>query len=117
VFETCGGAAIACDDNACGLASLVQWNAVAGHTYRIRVAGANGAEGDFQLTVQNPVQSFNTRPLPLAYNFNGMVHVGEAGQPDAPSGFRAISDRALNVDGGLNSFASGGVIGTTGIAY
>ncbi|MEM6795638.1 MAG: hypothetical protein AAF725_16800 [Acidobacteriota bacterium] len=37
--------------------------------------------------------------LPLDFNFNGMVHPGEEGQPDAADGFRAISDRALSVDG------------------
>lgn len=36
-------------------------------------------------------------PLTLDYNFNGMVHAGEAGLPDAPAGFRAISDRALDL--------------------
>jgi hypothetical protein len=43
--------------------------------------------------------------LPLAYNFNGMVHPGEAGLPDDPNGFRSISDRALIIDGNPGSFA------------
>ncbi len=42
-------------------------------------------------------------PLALDANFNGMVHTGEAGQPDAPNGFRSISDRALIVDGAAGS--------------
>ncbi|MEC8653310.1 MAG: hypothetical protein VXY92_12195, partial [Planctomycetota bacterium] len=43
-------------------------------------------------------QSF---PIPLAYNFNGMVHVGEGGLPDDPTGFRSISDRALDFRNGI----------------
>jgi hypothetical protein len=43
--------------------------------------------------------------IPLAYNFNGMVHPGEAGLPDDPNGFRSISDRALIIDGNPGSFA------------
>ena len=52
-------------------------------------------------------------PLVLDVNFNGMVHSGEDGQPDATDGFRSISDRALIVDGAsmsvgdLTSIASG----------
>lgn len=63
-------------------------------------------------------------PVALGYNFNGMVHPGEAGQPDAPDGFRSISDRALIIDGGgmslddLTSPASGlsyDINGTAGV--
>ena len=39
--------------------------------------------------------------VPLNYNFNGMVHANEAGQPDDPNGYRSISDRALNFSGGV----------------
>jgi len=46
---------------------------------------------------QSPVQ------VPLNYNFNGIAHAGEAGSPDSPSGFRSISDRALDFTGGVPS--------------
>jgi hypothetical protein len=39
--------------------------------------------------------------IPLNYNFNGIVHAGEAGNPDAPAGFRSISDRALDFSAGV----------------
>ena len=39
--------------------------------------------------------------VPLNYNFNGMVHANEGGQPDDPNGYRSISDRALNFSGGV----------------
>jgi hypothetical protein len=42
-----------------------------------------------------------TRQIPLNYNFNGVVHAGENGQPDAPAGFRSISDRALDFSAGV----------------
>jgi hypothetical protein len=44
-------------------------------------------------------------PLELTYNYNGMVHAGEDGQPDHPDGYRSISDRGLNVSGGSPSSA------------
>jgi len=40
-------------------------------------------------------------PIVLNYNFNGIVHAGEAGLPDDLSGFRSISDRALDFQAGL----------------
>jgi len=42
-------------------------------------------------------------PVPLNYNFNGIVHAGEAGLPDDPAGFRSISDRALDFSTGVPS--------------
>lgn len=41
--------------------------------------------------------------IQLNCNFNGIVHSGEAGAPDAPSGFRSISDRALDFTFGVPS--------------
>ncbi|MCB9877344.1 MAG: hypothetical protein H6835_07055 [Planctomycetes bacterium] len=43
--------------------------------------------------------------VPLNYNFNGIAHAGETGQPDAPNGFRSISDRALDFTGGVPPLA------------
>jgi hypothetical protein len=40
-------------------------------------------------------------PVPLDNNFNGIVHAGEAGLPDDPSGYRSISDRGLDFAGGV----------------
>ena len=40
-------------------------------------------------------------PVPLNYNFNGIVHAGESGLPDDPAGFRSISDRALDFSTGV----------------
>ncbi|MCR9245979.1 MAG: hypothetical protein NXI31_13185 [bacterium] len=40
-------------------------------------------------------------PVPLANNFNGIVHAGESGIPDDPNGFRSISDRALDFTAGV----------------
>ena len=39
--------------------------------------------------------------LPLNYNFNGVVHDGEAGDPDALNGYRSISDRGLDFSTGV----------------
>lgn len=53
-----------------------------------------------------------TQPLALDYNWNGLVHGGEAGQPDAPDGYRSIGDRGLvigeaNSVGGLSGNVDG----------
>ena len=42
-------------------------------------------------------------PVPLDFNFNGICHAGEEGNPDDPAGFRAISDRALDFTAGVPS--------------
>ena len=42
-------------------------------------------------------------PVPLNYNFNGILHAGEAGLPDSLPGFRSISDRALDFSAGVPS--------------
>ncbi|MDA0933516.1 MAG: hypothetical protein O3C51_08655 [Planctomycetota bacterium] len=52
-----------------------------------------------------PCIAQNTVQVPLNYNFNGIVHAGEEGQPDAPNGFRSISDRALDFRGGVPAIA------------
>ena len=41
--------------------------------------------------------------IPLAYNFNGIVHAGEAGNPDSLVGYRSISDRGLDFSAGVPS--------------
>ncbi|MGK0204605.1 MAG: hypothetical protein ACI9S9_003690, partial [Planctomycetota bacterium] len=40
-------------------------------------------------------------PVPLNYNFNGIVHAGESGLPDDLAGYRSISDRGLDFTGGV----------------
>ena len=44
--------------------------------------------------------SFSNK-IPLNYNFNGIAHAGEIGNPDDPLGYRSISDRGLNFVGGV----------------
>ena len=53
------------------------------------------------LATASSLAAQNTVQIPLNYNFNGIVHSGESGQPDSPNGFRAISDRALDFRGGV----------------
>lgn len=62
VYSGCGGAELACNDDAvgspaaCSLSglnrkSIVTWSATSGVTYYVRVSGYNGATGDFDLTL------------------------------------------------------------------
>jgi len=65
----------------------------------LRVAQGPGA--DIHSGGQNPgAPGCEVRRIPLNYNFNGIVHAGEAGLPDDPNGFRSVSDRALDFQAG-----------------
>ena len=57
---------------------------------------------------QPDIGAYEVRPLTnrvvevaLNYNFNGIAHAGEVGNPDDPLGYRSISDRGLNFAGGV----------------
>ena len=41
-----------------------------------------------------------TVEIPLNYNFNGIAHAGELGNPDDPAGYRSIHDRGLHFNVG-----------------
>ena len=56
------------------------------------------------LSAATPVLAQGT-PIALTYNFNGIIHAGEAGLPDDIAGFRSISDRALDFSAGVPSDA------------
>ena len=107
VFDGCGGPVLDCSDNARGGQARIRWTAVAGRSYKLRVAGAAGATGTFTLNVdQAPVSPSDTF-ITLNYNFNGMVHQGEAGNPDRPQGYRSLSDRGLRLTGAPGSIEVG----------
>ncbi|MEC8513337.1 MAG: hypothetical protein VX015_14435 [Planctomycetota bacterium] len=66
---------------------------------------ASGITGTFNLAgafAAEAIASLETiTPVPLDFNFNGICHPGEDGNPDDPNGFRAISDRALDFTAGV----------------
>ena len=49
----------------------------------------------------SPIAAQSTHHIPLNYNYNGIVHAGEEGNPDSSNGYRSISDRGLNFTGGV----------------
>jgi hypothetical protein len=51
VFDACGGEELACNDDACGSRSLLELFVEEGVTYYVRVAGFNGATGDYTFVV------------------------------------------------------------------
>ncbi|MGK0154342.1 MAG: hypothetical protein ACI9SE_001293, partial [Neolewinella sp.] len=57
----------------------------------------------FVVTAVIAATSANAQNIPVAlnYNFNGIVHAGESGLPDALGGYRSISDRGLDFAGGV----------------
>ncbi len=116
VYASCGGVELACGDDTRGAKSRVRWNASANQNYRIRVSGNNGAVGTFSLTIDEAPAIHTDVFVPLAYNFNGMVHEGEAEQPDRLSGFRSLSDRALRLTGTPGSIEVG-LEGPSSIPY
>jgi|GEM_PF-3379236 len=117
VYTTCAGAALACNNDGCGLASRLQWNATSGATYLIRVAGNNAGTGLFDLVLDTSPAVHTDHQIALANNWNGMVHTGEEGQPDAPAGYRSISDRGLRATGLAGDLNAGQPVGTDFIPY
>jgi len=57
------------------------------------------------LSLGGALAAQTTVQVPLNYNFNGIAHSGETGNPDAPNGFRSISDRALDFSNGVPASA------------
>ncbi|MBL9002572.1 MAG: hypothetical protein JNK25_15690 [Phycisphaerae bacterium] len=96
VYDGCGGSQVACSDNACGTGGRIVFDAEAGRSYRIRIAGNGAQNGNFVLTLLDPAPTYT--PIALNYNFNGLVH-GSAEQGvanrDNLDGYRAIADRGL----------------------
>jgi hypothetical protein len=101
VYDGCEGTEVGCSDNACGTGGVVQWTGTPGHAYMIRVAGRNHANGNFVLSLDDPLPTY--QPIALNYNFNGIVHgVDEQGQTnfDNPNGYRSIADRGIIMGSG-----------------
>jgi len=61
------------------------------------IAGYAILAGNFEY----PPQPRRINRVALNYNFNGIVHAGEAGLPDSPNGYRSISDRGLDFSAGV----------------
>jgi hypothetical protein len=62
VHNGCPGTAanqVGCNDNSCGVQSLLSFFATSGHQYWIRVSGKNGAAGDFQIILTGPACNFD----------------------------------------------------------
>ncbi|MGH7132812.1 MAG: GC-type dockerin domain-anchored protein [Phycisphaerales bacterium] len=117
VFTSCAGAAVTCNDNACGLGSRARWTAQNGQAYLIRVAANAVASGQFNLTVDTAPAVHTDIPLPLNHNWNGLVHNGESGNPDAPLGYRSLSDRGLDASGVAGTINAGAPVGDAFIPY
>ena len=64
---------------------------------------SNAGYAIYGVNVEAAAEPQRLNNIPLAMNWNGIVHAGEAGQPDAPNGYRSISDRGLNFQGGVPS--------------
>ena len=54
-----------------------------------------------------PVEPSFINRIALNYNFNGVVHTGEEEDPDNLDGYRSISDRGLNWQGGSPTVTNG----------
>jgi hypothetical protein len=137
VLTSCGGTPIAGNDNGgCGTGSRVRWSAVNGLTYLIRISGNNAAIGSYTLHIDDPAHIDIT--MPLAFNWNGIVHgQNEQTIPDpagttfenrcdafgpgatGPNGYRAIADRGLLCDGTATNALNygGGAVGYQGMFY
>ena len=64
-------------------------------------SNANAGYAVLACNFEYPPEPSRVNRVPLAYNFNGVVHAGEDGMPDAPAGYRSISDRGLDFRNGV----------------
>jgi hypothetical protein len=64
LFDSCGGAELACNDDACGLQSRVTLAVTQGQNVKIRVAGYNnqGGSGQFEVGIQQPCTTVQCPP-------------------------------------------------------
>lgn len=51
VFDACDGIELVCNDDSCGLQSKVNLDVTSGSTYLLRVAGNNGATGNYTVNI------------------------------------------------------------------
>lgn len=68
-------------------------------------SNSNAGYGIYGVNVDAEVSPQGVQPIPLQYNWNGIVHTGEALQPDAPNGYRSIADRGLDFTAGVPNHA------------
>jgi len=68
-------------------------------------SNGNAGYGIYGVNVEAEVVAQAVQSIPLQYNYNGIVHSGEALQPDAPNGYRSIADRGLDFSAGVPSNA------------
>jgi hypothetical protein len=64
-------------------------------------SNANAGVAILAANLEYPPAVRRVNQIPLAYNWNGIVHAGEGGQPDAVNGYRSISDRGLDFSAGV----------------
>jgi hypothetical protein len=60
---------LACNDDSCGQQSSVTVDALPGQVYLIRVAGAQGAFGEYVLNIAGPVDLTPPSPDPMVFSF------------------------------------------------
>jgi hypothetical protein len=60
IYDRCEGIELSCNDNGCGLQSLIAKSMTGGHEYLIRVAGYNQSSGDYTLTIET--DTLNWKP-------------------------------------------------------
>ena len=72
VYDACGGAELACNDDFCGTQSQLNVYLNAAQTYMIRVAGYRNAMGDYSIVVSSdcPPLPEPVNPGPLEFAFN-----------------------------------------------
>ena len=96
ILEACSGQQVICDADVCGEHTTVTWTAKPDVRYLIRVAGENGATGDYQLDVTAaPANDLCTNPIPLGgfAEFEGLLATASpsgVGGDCAPSGEKDI---------------------------
>jgi len=107
VLDGCGGAELACNDDACGIQSSVCFNITAGTTYLIQVAGWNAASGAGEVSITES-DGGNMTPPDGARQENEDCGTDANGGCNNPNPAEAVTPIELGDAYVGNAWASGG---------
>lgn len=96
-----------------GSHSITMWLVAPGHI----PLPNDEASATVDFVVEELIVDPNSVSIPLACNWNAMIHAGEGTDPDAIDGYRSISDRGL-ILGTADSIGGGGMaLTSSGLTY
>ena len=76
VYDFCGGLELSCDEDSCGIQSIISMYLETGQTYLIRVAGYRGAIGSYTIVINSDCMYISDPATPYPGNLSYDVDLG-----------------------------------------